>query len=68
MIMLQSTHDDFANRAMRHSAKQNSEIAKLYNMIAELSSQPYIAREAVDRYCDPELIQGAYEWLNSKGL
>ena len=43
------------------------EILDKDRLINNLRSQPRIAREAIERYCPPELCAQAHEWLETKG-
>ena len=44
------------------------EIAQLNQEVLMLRDESGIAREAIDRYCPPELRESADKWLMEKGL
>ena len=54
--------------AYRVHSELRREIDRLNTKINVLRNESGIAREAVDRFCPPELRPVAEEWLREKGL
>ena len=58
----------FKDDAMREHIRLLKEVAEKDALISELRDSGQIAREAVERYCPPELLSSAENWLRSKSL
>jgi len=56
------------DEAIKEHLRLVKEIANKDTEIASLRNEAGIAKEAIDRYCPPELRDSAERWLRSKGI
>jgi hypothetical protein len=54
-------------KAMQREVALLKEISTKDKLISFLRNESGIAREAIERYCPPELLHSADKWLKTKG-
>jgi len=55
-------------KAMQREIELLREISAKDQLISSLRNESGIAREAIERYCPPDLFESANKWMKSKGL
>ena len=55
-------------KAMRREIELLKELSEKDRLISILRDESCVAREAIERYCPPDLFHSANTWLKEKGL